>query len=256
MDVDEPPRAPASKPSPFSFLKKRLGLDESLPVPVEELELGSPFDYASRALLYVPRDLPDVSQPDFLDRAAARASELIEVVGGGAFVLTTSMRAMRALSPAIERATGRRVMVQGDAPKSALLERFRADGHAILVATMSYWEGVDVPGDALRLVVVDKLPFAVPSDALVAARCEALEREGHDPFTAYSVPDAAITLKQGVGRLLRTRRDRGIAAVLDHRLVTRAYGSRILERLPLVCRTESLDDVRSFWQRQVEGESA
>lgn len=236
----------------FSFLRKRLGLDGAIPVDVDELELGSPFDYAERALLYVPRDLPDVSEDAFLERAAERAATLVDLVGGGAFVLTTSARAMRFFGSAIARLTGRDVMVQGDGPKVALLERFRAHGHAVLVATMSYWEGVDVPGDALRLVIMDKLPFAVPTDPLVVARCAALERDGIDPFLGYTVPEAAITLKQGIGRLLRTRRDRGIVAVFDHRLTSRRYGSKILERLPLQSRTEDLDEVRRFWAELVE----
>ncbi|NUP08702.1 MAG: ATP-dependent DNA helicase [Polyangiaceae bacterium] len=244
--------APASAPAPvsgFSFLKRRLGLDEGLQVGLEEVELGSPFDYDSRALLYVPRDLPDTAHASFLDRAAQRAAELVAITGGGAFMLTTSMRAMRHLGASLARTTGLPVFVQGEAPKAILLERFRAHGNAVLVATLSYWEGVDVPGDALRLVMFDKLPFAVPSDALVAARCSALAEAGLDPFTSYTVPEAAITLKQGVGRLMRTRSDRGIAAVFDHRIVTRGYGYAILERLPIAQRTEEIEDVRAFWER-------
>lgn len=239
----------APTPSGFSFVKRRLGLDEAVVVPVEEVEIGSPFDYDERALLYVPRDLPDVSHAKFLDAVAERAAALVDVVGGGAFMLTTSARAMRTLGAALARATGRDVFVQGEAPKATLLDRFRAHGNALLVATLSYWEGVDVPGDALRLVMFDKLPFAVPTDALVSARCAALAHAGLDPFLSYTVPEAAITLKQGVGRLLRTRSDRGVAAVFDNRLVTRGYGQRILERLPIVRRTESMEDVIAFWAR-------
>jgi ATP-dependent DNA helicase DinG len=235
-------------PSGFAFLRRRLGLTQTH-VPTDELELASPFDFDERALLYVPRDLPDVSHPSFLDRVAERAAELVRMVGGGAFMLTTSVRAMRALGAALSHKTGLDVLVQGDAPKSALLSRFREHGDAVLVATLSYWEGVDVPGDALRLVMFDKLPFAVPTDALVAARSRRLAEAGLDPFAAYSVPEAAITLKQGVGRLLRTKSDRGIVAVFDHRLVTRAYGQRILERLPVKGRTEELEEVAAFWAR-------
>ncbi|MBL8743655.1 MAG: ATP-dependent DNA helicase, partial [Myxococcales bacterium] len=210
--------------SKFSFLKQRLGLMESLPVPVHELDVGSPFDFEASALFYVPRDLPEVSAPEFHDAAIERAAELIEIAKGGAFLLTTSVRAMRALGAGIRRATGRPVAIQGDAPKTALLDAFRAEGSGILVATLGFWEGVDVAGDALRLVILDKLPFAVPTDAVVRARAAALEAEGRDPFASYTVPEAAITLKQGVGRLLRTSRDRGVVALFDRRLVERGYG--------------------------------
>jgi ATP-dependent DNA helicase DinG len=141
----------------------------------------------------------------------------------------------------------RKPMVQGEALKQVLLSRFRADGHGVLVATMSFWEGVDVSGDALRLVVIDKIPFAVPTDPVVASRCAALEQEGHNPFTRYQVPSAAITLKQGFGRLIRTQRDRGIVAVLDRRLVTRGYGRTLRAGLPAARRVENLQEVRAFW---------
>jgi len=233
----------------FSFLKRRLGLSESVSVPVRELDVGSPFDFQNSALFYVPRDLPEVSDPAFLDAAIERAAELIEIAKGGAFVLTTSLRAMRALGAGVRRATGRSVAIQGDAPKTALLDAFRKEGSGVLVATMGFWEGVDVAGDALRLVVIDKLPFAVPSDPVVRARSAALAADGHDPFTNYSVPEAAITLKQGVGRLLRTAKDRGVVAVLDRRLVERGYGKRIQRELPLGPPTSDLAAVRAFFER-------
>jgi ATP-dependent DNA helicase DinG len=128
-----------------------------------------------------------------------------------------------------------------------LVRRFRASGDAVLIATMSFWEGVDVPGDALRLVVIDKLPFAVPTDPVVAARCRAIEEAGGNPFIGYSVPDAAITLKQGFGRLIRARSDRGIVAILDRRIRTRGYGTTMLAALPPARRTDSLEDVAAFW---------
>lgn len=138
-------------------------------------------------------------------------------------------------------------MMQGDAPKGTLLERFRASGRAVLVATMSFWEGVDIAGDALRLVVIDKIPFAVPSDPVVMARCRAIEEAGGRPFPDYQVPSAAIALKQGFGRLIRTRRDRGIVAVLDRRLVRRGYGKTLRSSLPPARPASTLDEVRSFW---------
>jgi ATP-dependent DNA helicase DinG len=163
------------------------------------------------------------------------------------------VRALRSFGAALARSSGREVLVQGDAPKAALLSRFRAHGDAVLVGTMSFWEGVDVPGRALRLVVIDKLPFAVPSDPVVSARLAALEAAGQDPFLGYSVPSAAITLKQGAGRLIRTRADRGVVAVLDRRLITRSYGRSMLERLPMKTRTERLDEVRAWWQLSASG---
>ncbi len=219
----------------FKFLRSRLGL-ESDDIPVEELEVASPFDYPSRALVYLPRDLPDPSDPAWLDAARARIGELIEATGGGAFILSTSKRVMLALHSSIRRAPGRPVFVQGEAPKRLLLERFRAAKNAVLVATMSFWEGVDVPGQALRLIVIDKIPFQVPTDPVVMARSAAIEQSGKNPFSNYHVPSAAITLKQGFGRLIRTRKDAGIVAILDRRIHTKNYGRALIERAaPRTC---------------------
>jgi ATP-dependent DNA helicase DinG len=154
---------------------------------------------------------------------------------------------MRSFAGGLRRRLGKQLLVQGEQPKNALLGRFRAAHDAVLVATMSFWEGVDVPGDALRLVIVDKLPFAVPADPVVAARCAALEAQGKNPFSAYSVPQAAITLKQGFGRLIRTRTDRGVVAILDKRVRTRGYGAALLGTLPPARRTDRIEDVAAFW---------
>lgn len=246
----------SSEPSGFGFFRKRVGLDEGSPYPADEVVVESPFDFDKSSLLYTPRDMPDVQDDAFRDAVIARAILLIEAAGGGALVLTTSVRAMKNLGAGLSRGLGREVLTQGDAPKSTLLERFRADGHGVLVATMGFWEGVDVPGEALRLVIIDRLPFAVPTDAVVAARAQAVRERGLDPFAAYSVPDAAITLKQGIGRLLRRRSDWGVSAVLDRRIVTRGYGHKILAALPIKRRTERLDDVRAFFaMRQVAGKT-
>ncbi len=241
LDVPEVP------PGPFSFVRSRLGLDADLPAPVDELCLPSPFDFERRAMLYLPTDLPEPSEASFVARAVERTAELVEITGGGAFVLSTSLRVMRALAEGLVRRGGSHVLVQGEAPKSTLLERFRGHGDAVLVATSSFWEGVDVPGEALRLVVIDKLPFAVPSDAVVKARCAAIEARGQSAFTSYLVPDAAIALKQGFGRLLRTAKDRGVVAILDRRIRTKGYGKALLASLPPARRSEELDEVRSFW---------
>lgn len=245
---EEPPAETKGDPR-FSFLRSRLGLDELRGVAIEELHVESPFDHETRALLYLPKDLPEVTTSDFHAHAGDRARALVEAAGGGAFVLSTSLRGMQALARALQRSSiaKRHLLMQGDAPKSALLARFREHGSAVLVATMSFWEGVDVPGDALRLVIIDRIPFAVPTDPVVAARAAEIEARGGDPFGAYSVPQAAITLRQGFGRLLRAQTDRGVVAVLDRRLTTRGYGKRILESLPKARRTEHLDEVLAFF---------
>jgi ATP-dependent DNA helicase DinG len=232
----------------FGFLRSRLGLDDE-EIPVEELEVPSPFDYPSRALVYVPRDLPDPSDPAWLSAARPRVGELLDASGGGAFVLCTSKRIMLALHAALDRAPGRPVFVQGEAPKSALLEKFRAAKNAVLVATMSFWEGVDVPGKALRLIIIDKIPFQVPTDPVVLARSAAIEAAGRNPFADYHVPTAAITLKQGFGRLIRSRQDAGIVAILDRRIYTKGYGRSLLGSLPPAKRTDDLAETLRFAER-------
>jgi ATP-dependent DNA helicase DinG len=156
---------------------------------------------------------------------------------------------MRALHAALADRLGVPCMIQGEQPKGALLERFRGLGHAVLFATATFWEGIDVPGDALRLVVIDKLPFEVPSDPVVAARIAHLEENGQNAFSAYQVPSAAISLKQGFGRLVRTRTDRGIVAILDRRLTARGYGKVLLGSLPECARVATLDEAREFWRQ-------
>ncbi|MCC6646366.1 MAG: ATP-dependent DNA helicase [Polyangiaceae bacterium] len=237
--------ATLSTSSGFTFLRERLGLDDATG-PVDEACLPSPFDHASACVLYVPRDLPEVSAPGFVEAAADRVAELVGVSDGGAFVLCTSLRAMRALHAALARRRVPRLLVQGDAPKSSLVSRFRASGSSVLVATMSFWEGVDVPGRALRLVVIDRLPFPVPTDPQIVARGRALEEAGKSPFERLHLPTASITLKQGFGRLLRATTDRGVVAVLDRRLVTRGYGKALLAALPPARMTHDLADALGF----------
>ena len=228
----------------FHFAKARLGATPD----TRELVVASPFDFASRAGFYVARDLPDPSQPGFEAAAAERIIELVEMTKGGAFVLATSNRAMRNLCGILRGRLREPVLLQGEAPKHLLLSRFRELGNAVLVATMSFWEGVDVPGHALRLVILDKIPFAVPTDPLVASRSAEVERQGGNPFSQYSVPAAAILLKQGFGRLLRTRKDGGIIALLDRRASTKGYGRMLLSSLPPAKRLGNMDDVRAFWR--------
>lgn len=226
----------------FDFTRRRLGIDFE----VDEAILPSPFDFPAQAALYVP-PLSDPRSPAFLDEALDEVERLVRLTRGGAFVLCTSLRMMRRLATAARpRLRGLPVYVQGEAPKATLLSRFRADGDAVLFATMSFWEGIDVPGDALRLVVIDRLPFEVPTDPLVEARCRDLEEAGESAFIRYLVPAAALGLKQGFGRLVRTRRDRGIVAVLDSRLTTKGYGKVFLRSLPDATRCASFEELEAF----------
>jgi ATP-dependent DNA helicase DinG len=228
----------------FAFTRDRLGLDAER---VDELVVRSPFDYATQAMLYLPRDLPEPRDDDFGAHAAARIAELLAITAGRAFVLFTSHRALR---DAARRLAGvpHSLIVQGDQPRAALLERFRSTPGAVLLGTGSFWEGVDVPGDALSMVVIDKLPFAPHTDPLLAARMRAVAEAGADPFAAVQLPQAAIALKQGFGRLIRRRDDRGIVAVLDPRIVTRRYGRTFLGSLPAgLPRTSSIEQVRRWW---------
>jgi ATP-dependent DNA helicase DinG len=234
----------------FDYVRGRLGLVDSRS-PVDELFVRSPFDFERQALLYTPRDLPSPGTAEFWDSACERIAELVSITGGGAFVLTTSLRAMRELHRRLVPALpGRQLLVQGQGPKAALVQRFRAEENAVLVATMGFWEGVDVPGRALRLVVLEKIPFAVPSDPIVLARSRSLEQEGKNPFVELSIPQAALSLKQGFGRLIRSERDVGIVALLDERVHRRGYGRRLLSSLPPAGRTTELAEVRRFWEER------
>ncbi len=232
-----------ASPASFHFAKARLGA----PPETDELIVPSPFDFRGRSVLYLPKDLPEPSDPAFDAAATARVLDLVRITRGGAFVLCTSNRAMKRIHEGLVGRWPPGVMVQGEAPKHTLLERFREAGDAVLVATMSFWEGVDVPGRALRLVILDKIPFAVPSDPVVAARSAEVDRNGGNSFAEYAIPAAAITLKQGFGRLLRTQDDAGVVAILDRRIVLRGYGKRLLASLPPARRVHLLEDVEQFW---------
>ncbi len=226
----------------FGFVKRRLGIETE----VSEEVVESPFRYEEQAALYAPTHLPDPRATDFPDAAAKEILELIRMSEGGAFVLSTSLRMMRMLAKRVGDELDQEWFVQGDAPKQTLLDRFRDQGNAVLFATSSFWEGVDVPGSALRLVVIDKLPFDVPSDPVVAARCERLDEAGESSFMRYLVPAAALSLKQGFGRLIRTTQDRGVVAILDSRIRRKGYGKVFLRSLPRARVCDTLDDVREF----------
>ncbi len=236
----------------FDYLQQRLGIVELI-APVDLLVVSSPFDFKHQSLLYTPRDLPSPSSQEFIEQAAERILSLIELTTGGAFVLTTSLRSMYALHERLRASLTLPLLLQGELPKTELLQRFRANGNAVLVATSSFWEGVDVAGFALRLVVLEKIPFLVPSDPLVRARSLSLQAQGRNPFTEYALPAAAIALKQGFGRLIRSSRDTGIVALLDERLHRRGYGQRLLASLPPARRATRLDDVERFWASLKQG---
>ena len=225
----------------FDYARARLGLDDA-----DELAVASPFDYSRQAMLYVPRDLPPAAL-GFSAEAAARTRELLAITAGRAFLLFTSHRALREAASRLAQLPFPR-LVQGDAPRAALVDRFRATPHAVLLGTGSFWEGVDVPGDALSLVVIDKLPFAPHTDPLIAARMQSCAEAGGDAFAQIQLPAAAIALKQGFGRLIRRRDDRGIVAILDGRLVSRNYGRTFLDSLPAgLPRSSSIEQVRRWW---------
>jgi ATP-dependent DNA helicase DinG len=228
----------------FGYTRSRLGLDDKREI--DELLVTSPFDYATQAMLYVPRDLPPVND-GFTVQAAERVQELLAITNGRAFILFTSHRALREASARLAKLPYP-VLVQGDAPRASLVDRFRATPSSVLLGTGSFWEGVDVPGDALSLVIIDKLPFAPHTDPLVAARMQQRAEAGEDPFAAIQLPAAAIALKQGFGRLIRRRDDRGIVAILDGRIVTRTYGRVFLETLPPnLPRTSTIEQVKRWW---------
>jgi ATP-dependent DNA helicase DinG len=212
----------------FGFIRERIGLRSG----VREVAVGSPFDFRSQALLYLPRGLPDPRAVGALDHVVEEVTALCRISAGRALVLTSSYRALEAVADGIRGRIPYEILVQGEAPRERLLERFRDEVGSVLVATSTFWQGVDVPGESLSLLVIDKLPFAAPGDPLVEARCERIAEHGGDWFREYALPSAVLQLRQGFGRLIRSHADRGVVAILDPRLSSRAYGRAFLESLP------------------------
>ncbi|MGF6532116.1 MULTISPECIES: ATP-dependent DNA helicase [Paraburkholderia] len=232
----------------FAHYAAQMGLNAR-----RSMTLPSPFDYPTQGLLYVPRNLPQPSSPMFTDAVFEAALPAIEASGGGVFMLCTTLRAVDKIAMKLRDTIEARgwnypLLVQGDASRTELLDRFRSYGNAILVGSQSFWEGVDVRGDALSLVVIDKLPFAPPDDPVLAARLDALTRKGLSPFAVHQLPQAVITLKQGAGRLIRAETDRGVLMICDTRLVDKPYGRRIWQSLPPFKRTREIDVVREFFE--------
>lgn len=230
----------------FTHYAAQLGLDKD-----RSLTLPSPFDYAKQGLLYVPRNMPAPQSPQFTEAVVHEAMPLIEAAGGRTFLLCTTLRAVQKASDMLydlfaERGLNLPLLVQGQASRTELLDRFRQLGNAVLVGSQSFWEGVDVRGEALSLVIIDKLPFAPPDDPVLAARMEVLQKKGLSPFAVHQLPHAVITLKQGAGRLIRSESDRGVLAICDTRLVEKPYGRQIWQSLPPFTRTREADTVIRF----------
>ncbi len=225
----------------FEYIRQRLGLDHT-----KENALPPEFDYANQALLYLPKRMPDVRDAGFGAQAAEEIVKLLELSQGRAFCLFTSYSQMNDLFERVRNRVEFPLFLQGTAPRSALLERFKNTPNSVLFATSSFWQGVDVPGEQLSCVIVDRLPFAVPSDPIVAARVRALQDEGRNPFSEFQVPQAVLSLKQGFGRLIRAKTDRGVLALLDTRISRMPYGKIFLGSLPPYRMTQDLSEVRDF----------
>ena len=226
----------------FAYLRGRLGIADA-----DEIRVPSEFAYREQAILYLPPRMPDPRSPQFAAAATREILQIVERTEGRAFVLFTSYSMLREVERALPSSLPYPVLVQGQAPRTVLLRRFRSLGNAVLLATSSFWQGVDVVGEALSCVIVDKIPFASPADPVTAARIEAIQARGESAFTEYQVPLAVLALLQGFGRLIRHRQDRGVLALLDPRIRTKGYGWTFLEALPPAPITSRLDDITRFF---------
>jgi ATP-dependent DNA helicase DinG len=238
--------------SDFSHYQAQMGLSQA-----ETLYLQSPFDYAEQALLYAPANMPDPNSSNYIEAVAEAALPVIQASQGRAFVLCTSLRAMRDIYALLKESFASNgmeypLLLQGDSTRTELLDRFRLHGNAVLVGSQSFWEGVDVRGEALSVVIIDKLPFAPPDDPVLSARIDKLNMEGKNAFMEYQLPYSVITLKQGAGRLIRDETDRGVLMICDPRLITKSYGKRIWQSLPPFRRTKELADVEAFFNAVID----
>jgi ATP-dependent DNA helicase DinG len=240
--------ATLSSAGSFNFVRERLGLDTGK---TNVLHASSSFDYENQAIIYLPKAMPDPRSPEFTQMAAGEIVKLLQVTEGRAFVLATSNSSMNALYELVSSRVGFPCFVQGSMSKTGLLDKFRETPNAVLFATASFWQGVDVQGEQLSCVIIDKLPFAVPTDPIVAARSRFIEENGGKSFFEYSVPQAVISLKQGIGRLIRSKTDRGVIAILDPRLRTKSYGKDFLTSLPRMRITSELSDVERIFEGQM-----
>ncbi len=231
----------------FDHFSARLGLEE-----VDARCWDSPFDFENQSRLYLPPGLPDPGTPRYTERVVEKALPLLRLTRGRAFFLFTSYRALHQAAELIGGTLDYPLLVQGDAPRTELLETFRTTAHAVLLGTSSFWEGVDVRGQALSCVIIDKLPFAAPDDPVMRARMKRMEEQGRNPFREYQVPEAVLALKQGIGRLLRDKSDYGVLMIGDPRLSTRNYGTTFLNSLPQMPHTRELSDIEAFFRRQEE----
>lgn len=231
----------------FDFIKQRLGLNSEK---TETLLAPSAFNYEKQSIIYIPRTMPDPRSPDFTQVAANEIVKILQVTNGRAFVLATSNSSMNALYELVSRKVKFPCFVQGSMSKAGLLDKFRETKNAVLFATSSFWQGVDVRGEQLSCVIIDKLPFAVPTDPIVAARTRFIDENGGKSFFEYSVPNAIISLKQGIGRLIRSKTDKGVIALLDTRLRTKSYGRDFLNSLPRTRITADLKDVANMFSRE------
>ncbi len=234
--------------SDFSHYQAQMGLQNA-----DTGYWQSPFDYGNQALLYAPADMPDPNSPTYTAVVAAVSLPVIQASRGRAFVLCTSLKAMREIHALLKEAFAEKgmeypLLMQGESTRTELLERFRSHGNAVLVGSQSFWEGVDVRGEALSVVIIDKLPFAPPDDPVLSARIDKLNAEGKNAFMEYQLPYSVITLKQGAGRLIRDETDRGVLVICDPRLITKSYGRRIWQSLPPFKRTRELKDVEVFFE--------
>lgn len=230
----------------FGFFESRLGLDSD----TERLVFDSPFDYAANALLYIPQDIPEPNTSTFCEAAASEIGAILEASSGRALVLFTSYRNMEEVFEIVQNRISFPLFMQGQKSRSALLDCFRTETSSVLFATSSFWEGIDVPGESLSCVIIDKLPFGVPSDPVLESRLEWLARQGKNPFLDYQLPLAVLSLRQGFGRLIRSETDRGLMAILDSRILKRPYGRSFLQSLPQMPMTQELADVKKFFLPQ------